>query len=51
MFLNIVDDVEEFMKPVQQFINNNYSNPIFWIAIVVIVLGVFALAHLNIHRK
>ena len=50
MFLSIFDDIGKFMKPVQQFIEKNCTNPLFWIAIVGIVLGVFTIAYSILHR-
>lgn len=31
MMLNIFDDLNKAIEPVQKFIVNNYSNPLLWI--------------------
>ena len=50
MFLDILKDIDNFMKPINKFITKNYGNPLFWLAIVGIVLGVFVIAYNYIHR-
>lgn len=41
MMLNIFDDLNKAMEPVQRFIEKNYSNPLLWIGLFV---GLFLLA-------
>ena len=50
MILDIFSDIGKFMKPVQNFIEKNYGNPLFWIAIVGIVLGLFTIAYSVLHK-
>lgn len=50
MVLNVIDDLNKFIKPVQQFINNNYRNPFFWVTIVGIVLVIFTVAYAYLHK-
>lgn len=48
MDLNIIDDIgkwfEKTMKDLEQLIIDHYSEPLFWVLIVVIVLAIFAFA-------
>lgn len=39
--LNIFDDLNKTLEPVQKFIEKNYSNPLLWIGLLV---GLFLLA-------
>lgn len=48
--LSFVDDVNNFMKPVRRFIENNYNNPLFWLAIVLVALAIFGVAYNILHK-
>lgn len=50
MFLDIFKDIERFMKPFNDFITNNSNNPLFWIVIIGIFFGIFAVAYYYLHR-
>lgn len=48
--LSFIDEVTKFMKPVRSFIDNNYDNPLFWLAIVVIAITIFGIAYNVLHK-
>ena len=48
--LSFVDEVTKFMKPVRSFIERNYGNPFFWLAIVAVVLALFGVAYNFLHK-
>jgi hypothetical protein len=43
--LNFIKTIEEWFAPVNNYIIENHGNPIFWIAIVIVGLAIFATAY------
>ncbi len=51
MILSIIDDINDFIKPLKDWIFKNSSNPLFWVGIVVIVLVIFGIAYSIVHGR
>lgn len=51
MTLSIIDNINDFIKPLKAWIFKNYSNPLLWIGIVVIVLVIFGIAYSIVHGR
>ena len=49
--LDIIKEIDKFMKPVKQWIFDNYDNPFFWLGIVIIVLIIFGISYTAVHGK
>ena len=49
--LDIVKDLKNMIKPLKEWIFDNADNPLFWLIIVLIVLGIFGAAYTAIHGR
>ena len=38
MILNFIDDIQKFFSEIPMFIEENFSNPVFWILIVSVIV-------------
>lgn len=49
MILSVVEEIKEFFINIPMFIEENYSNPLFWIIIAgfIIIITFFAINHLG----
>lgn len=43
--LNVMDKLDEWVKPFKDFIIRNHNNPLLWVALVIIGLMVFGIAY------
>ena len=43
--LDIIKDIENFIKPAKNWLFDHYDNPLLWIGIVIGVLGVVGIAY------
>lgn len=48
--LSFIDDVNNFIKPVKNWLFNNYNNPLLWLGIVIGILGIFGIAYSFVHK-
>ena len=48
---NFVEWGEEFIKPFKNFIENNHGNPILWIVLLFIGIGLFAYTYGTLNKN
>lgn len=50
MILNFLDTVQEWIEPFKEFVFENHNNPLFWMAVIGIGMGVFFLTYEALNR-
>lgn len=48
--LNIIDKLNEWVKPFKDFVDTNHNNPVLWIAFFLIGVAVFFITYGALHK-
>lgn len=51
MILNIVDTINEWIEPFQNWINKNHDNPIMWFGLILLGVAIFSITFSSLHRN
>lgn len=50
MILNIIDKLNEWIKPFKDFVDANHNNPVMWIVFFLIGVAVFFMTYNALHK-
>ena len=51
MTLNILDTLQEWIEPFKDFVFENHSNPLFWMAVIAVGMGTFFLTYSALNKE
>ncbi|MBR2833265.1 MAG: hypothetical protein IKE75_02410 [Bacilli bacterium] len=48
--LNIIDTLNEWVKPFKDFVDTNHNNPLMWIGFLLVGIAIFSMTYSALHK-